>query len=108
MLQKLNSRKAALAKTKAIPEKEKPKWKESLLLSLMSSEDSDDDGGSFNVRPLPWRNEKVTEFFYALDSKHERRLSVKSKRMTYERRDGLASDRQCPATGSVPGWCIKK
>ncbi len=66
-LQKLNSRVTALAKTRAIPEDIKPKWKESLVLPLISSEESDneDNEGSFNVRPLPWRSQKATEFFRA-------------------------------------------
>ena len=105
-MQKLNSRTAALAKTTAIPEGEKGKFKESLLGTLMSSEDSD-DSGSFDVRPLPWRSHSATDFFNALDKKHEKRLSQKSRMMMYSRKQGLASDRPKPATGSVPAWCLK-
>lgn len=104
-IQKLNSRLVTLVKTKSIAEDEKPKWKESLTLSLMSSEDSDDEG-SFSVRPLPWRSQRATNFFHTLDGKYERKLSVKSKRMKYIRKEGLVSDRERPNTGSVPGWCL--
>lgn len=50
-MQKLNSRKAALLKTKAVSEEEKPSLRDGLLPCLMSSEESEDDG-TFTVRPL--------------------------------------------------------
>ena len=92
-----------LVKTRSIAESDKPKWKESLVMSLMSSEDSDDEG-CFCVRPLSWRSEKATEFFYTLDKKHEKKQSVKSKKM---RINGLNSDRPRPLVDSVPAWCLK-
>lgn len=108
MPQKLNSRTAALVKSAGIRESDKGKWKESLVMSMMSSEDSDDDSGSFSVRPLPWRSERAAEFFRILDRKDEKRLTQRSKRMKYERRVGAASERPMPKAGSVPGWCLQK
>lgn len=107
ILQKLNVRVAALAKSKAVTEQEKARWKEALLPSLVSSEDSDEEG-SFTVRPLPWRSEKASEFFFTLDEKHERKRSIRSKMMTFQRNYGLPSDRQKPPVGTVPEWCLKK
>ena len=74
------------------------------LAFLMNSEESEEDG-AFSVRLLPWRSKKATDL-YSLDKKHEKRCSVRSKRMTFERRDGDVSDRERPVEGSVPEWCL--
>ena len=105
-MQKLNARKAALRKTTAIPEKDKAMWMECLVPEVMSSEDSEDDG-SFTVRPLPWRSGKATRFLTSLDLKHRKKQSRKSRVMTYQRSDGLPSDRPKPIAGCVPDWVIK-
>ena len=95
----------ALEKLSTTSSKDKEKWKECLVEELISSEDSDDDG-SFFVRPLPWRSDKVTTFFLNLDRKQDKRRSRKSKVMTYERKRGLPSDRAKPRHGSLPAWTI--
>ena len=106
-LQKLNARKAALRKTRAIPDTEKPTWMECLVPELMSSEESEDDG-SFTIRPLPWRSEKATSFLLGMDHKHQKRQSRKSLVMTFQRNEGtLPSDRPKPIDGSVPAWAVK-
>ena len=71
-IQKLKSRKIAVQKSAAISDKDKALWKECLLEELVSSEDSDEDG-SFFVRPLPWRSEKVNNLFTSLDRKLEKK-----------------------------------
>lgn len=106
-MQKLNSRKAALVKTKTISERQKPPFRASLLPCLMSSEDSEDDG-TFSIRPLPWRSDKASVVYHTLDEKHDRRRSTKSKMMTFERKIGMPSDRKKPHAKSVPDWCLKK
>ena len=47
-----------------LPEQHKEKWRKVLVADMMSSEESDDaDDGTIIVKPLPWRSEKVTDFF---------------------------------------------
>ena len=101
-VQKLTSRQVALHKSTSTSEKDKEKWKECLIEDLISSEDSDEDG-SFLVRPLPWRADKVTNFLCSLDKKQDKKRSRKSKIMTLERKTGLASMHAKPIAGSVPG-----
>ena len=97
--------KVALQKSKTITDADKKKWKDCIVGELMSSEDSNEDG-SFIVRPLPWRKEKVTFFLCGLDRKLERRKSRKSKIMTHERKKGPPSCRSRPKPTSIPSWCI--
>lgn len=87
-------------------DKDKEKWKECLIEELISSEDSEDDG-SFLIRPLPWRSEKVTSFFCNLDKKQDKKKSHRSKIMTFERKTGPPSQRSKPLDGSVPAWAIR-
>ena len=94
-LQKLNSRKAALMKTKGVKEEEKPSLRASLLPCLMSSEVSDDEG-TFTVRPLPWRSARATDIHHSLDDKCDRRRSIRSKMMRFARKEGVPSDRRKP------------
>ena len=105
-MQKLKACKAALEKTRALPEHDKPLWKESLIVELMSSEESEDDK-AFTIHPLPWRSMKATDFMHCLDSKHEKKKSRKSRVMTYERHEGSLSDWPKPVDGSIPAWCIR-
>ncbi len=43
----------------------------------MSSEESEGDG-SFRIRPLLWRSQKVDKLFYSLDHKSQKKKSKKS------------------------------
>lgn len=106
IMQKLNSRSAALAKTRSLSDSDRSGLKVAVVPCLMSSEESDEDG-SFTIRPLPWRSDKVNRLFKNLDSKHEKKQSRKSKMMTSVRKEGDASDRPQPAEGSVPAWCLQ-
>ena len=105
-LQKLASRQVALEKSTSTSENDKEKWKECLIEELISSEDSDEDG-SFLVRPLPWRAEKVTNLFCSLDKKQDKKRSKKSKIMTFERKTGLPSYRTKPMERSIPAWTVR-
>ena len=105
LIQKLISRQVALQKSSATSEQDKEKWRECLIEELISSEDSDEDG-SFLVRPLPWRVDKVTNFFSHLDKKCDKRRSKKSRVMIFERKNGLPSERTKPTPGSVPAWTV--
>ena len=102
VMQKLASRQVALEKSA----KDKERWRECLTEDLISSEDSKDDG-SFLVRPLPWRSEKVTSFFSSLDRKQSKRKSRKSKMMMMARKEGQMSERPKPPPGSLPTWALR-
>lgn len=79
----------------------------SFIPELMSSEESEDDG-TYTIRPLPWRSEKVTDLFYRLDGKIDKKKSKRSKRMTSDRFKGDPSDRTVPTDMSIPSWCVKQ
>jgi hypothetical protein len=108
----LKRRLTALAKTKALSDDKKKKVEDAFVTEMMSSEESEEeeeeDGSksvSFTIRPLPWRNERITELFLGLDQKHTKKQSKKSTQMTLKRYQGENSTRPVP-TG-VPTWCIK-
>ena len=97
----------ALAKTKALSD-DKKKVEGAFVTEMMSSEGSEEDDSksvSFTVRPLPWRNDKMTELFLSLDQKHTKKQSKKITQMTLKHYMGEESTRPVP-TG-VPTWCIK-
>ena len=88
--------------------KEKSKWMTVLVPGFMSSDyscsDSEDD--SLGTRPLPWRSQKVTDFFYALDAHAEGAKSAQAKKQTKERvLSDLPSSRECPS-GKFPQWAV--
>ena len=86
----------------------KEKWLPCLVPEIISSEESgEEDVGQCVVRPLPWRSEKVTNLFAILDHKHGKYQTVRSKKMSYERRDGLPSDRPKPEDGTLPKWLFQ-
>ena len=78
-------------------EEVKEKFLPCLVPDLISSEESgEEDEGQFIVRPLPWRSEKVDNLFRTLDHKHGKQQTIRSKKMSYERKDGLPSDQPKP------------
>ena len=105
-MQKLTARQVALEKSTSTSAKGKQRWRECLVEELISSEDSEEDG-SFLIRPLPWRSEKVDKFIYSLDQKLNKKRSKKSKMMTFGRKAGPESHRAKPPTGSVPTWAVR-
>ena len=80
-------------------------WKGCLLEELISSEDSDEDG-SYVVRSLPWRADKVSSLFCSVDKKQDQKRSRKSKIVTFKRKTGVPSDCANPKPGSVPAWTV--
>ena len=106
-IQKLSSRKVTLQKTGAVSARDKPKLLEAFVPELMSSEDSEDDG-TFTIRPLSWRSSRVSELFFGLDDKYDKKRTRKSKVMMFKRMEGSLSDRPKPISGTVPSWCIKQ
>ncbi len=115
ILQKLEARKATLMKLKTLDERSKQKWMTALTYEMMTSEDSewveaDNEGNTQKVytkRPLPWRSDKVSEFFQRLDASHKRGTSQRSKDMTLPRDEGIPSDRSKPISLSRFAWLFK-
>ena len=97
---------------KNVSEESREKWLPCFQPELVSSEESgDEDGdedGEFVVRPLVWRSERVTTLFMTLDRKHHKHQSIRSKKMSFARKDGLPSDRPKPLSdSSFPDWLFK-
>ena len=87
----------ALKRTTAVSDTSKKHIEPLLIQELISSEESAEEGeGEIIVRPLPWRDPKITEIFLALDRKHDKHTSVRSKKMSFIRKQGLPSDRPEP------------
>ncbi|XP_020895275.1 uncharacterized protein LOC110234251 [Exaiptasia diaphana] len=104
---KLSARKSILNKTSHLDERERKKAMTVMRLDFMSSEHSDDEENTLIVSKLPWRSEEVDSLFEALDEKHSRSLSRKSRRMAltrYEAND--PSKRAVP--DRFPTFAVKK
>lgn len=102
-----------MQKTTAIVRDIKEKWKPCLVADCISSEDSDweeDNGGNtyktFTVKPIPWRSDRVSNFFHALDRKAKKSASQKSTMMSFVRKVGIPSDRPKPV--GFPEWVYKQ
>ena len=53
---------------KLVKDEDKEKWMKVMTTEMMSSEDNDsEDADTIVVKPLPWRSQRVTKFFYTLD-----------------------------------------
>lgn len=100
--QKLESRKAALERTSSISAEKKVKWKEVLVSSFVSSEESDEedvDGEAkqfLYVKALPWRAAKVSKFMKQIDDKVKKAQSNRARQQTLPRKPGSISDRPKP------------
>ena len=101
------ARKAALAKSSVILDKDKAKLAECLSIDLMSSEESDEDG-SFIVHHLPWRSRKASDIIVGLDRKFDRKKSKRSKLMTFQRIEGCISTRPKPKKGLFSDWILNE
>lgn len=76
---------------------------------MMSSEESDDGNDEIIiVKPLPWRNSKVTQFFHSLDEKGAESKTSQAKRQRKQRVDGTSvSQRPKPlGTVNIPTWAF--
>ncbi len=101
-------------KSKSMDERSKQKWMSALMLEMITSDESewleDNDGYSSKAitnKPLPWRSDKVTEFFHRLDEVHKRRTSQRSKDMTLPKCEGTPSDRPKPSHLDKLPWLFK-
>ena len=61
-------------------EKDKEKWKKVVTAEFISSEESGDEDNVIIVKPLLWRAEKVTRFFYKLDDLSSTNKTPQAKR----------------------------
>lgn len=76
---------------------------------FMSSEESgSDSGGCLFKREIPWRSNKVNNFFAELDEFVESSKSNVAKRQTRQRvLNGEVSSRSIPSAGKqIPSWAI--
>ena len=83
------------------------KWEKVLTTDLISSDESEleEDRAVLVVKELPWRSEKVSNFFKKLDKAHESRKTEQANRQTKPRiRRGMMSER--PAPVSLPSWAL--
>ena len=93
-----------------LSDEDKRSWRMVIIPELMSSESSctDSDDDTLIKRQLPWRSEKVTEFFLKLDSHSKETKSTQAKRQMKAR---LLSDdvstRDIPGNIRLPSWAIK-
>ena len=106
--QKLQERQAAFKKL-SYAEKDKEKWQKVFNVNFMSSEESDVDGDdTIQIRPLPWRAERVTSFLHSLDRKSNDEKSPQAKRQMKMRQMGNSSKRLRPTHDSngqtLPSW----
>lgn len=105
-LQKLQERQSVFSK-RSYQENDRAKWKKVLQLEMISSEESSDE--KIIVKPLPWRSDKVNQFFQALDEQLHMEKSDQSKRQKKERIVGTLSTRKTPhANVDIPSWAFKK
>ena len=96
-----------LLKTTQLDERERKKGMTVMRLDFMSSEHSDEEENKLLVSKLPWRSEEVNSLFEALDGKHYKSLSRKSKRMAITRYEAdKPSDR--PVPDRFPVYGVKK
>ena len=85
------------------------KWKKVLVTELISSDESETEDGKavLIVKELPWRSDKVTNFFEKLDRAHNARKSEQASRQTKPRiRQGKTSTRLPPSR--FPTWAVSK
>ena len=73
----------------------------SLHISLVSSDESEDEGDALATRPLTWRVEEVSDLFKTLDDRWKAAMTPQQKRQSVSRRNGLPSLRS-PKLWSSP------
>ena len=81
-----------------------------MIPEFMSSESScsDTDDDVLIKRQLPWRSEKVTDFFYKLDSHSTDNKSTRAKRQMKSRvLSGEPSTREIPDI-RLPSWAVNQ
>ena len=104
-MQKLQDRKAALAKLPFTEERQRTHWQAAIIKELMSSEESGNEGDEdvIHVKPLPWRSEVVNKMMTKLDEKINQGRSAQAKRQLKQRVPSLMeSSRAKPQDESKP------
>lgn len=100
--QKLKHRQSELKRSSI---KQKEKWAKVLVMDMMSSDES--DGEVIQIKELPWRSVKVTEFINTLERGMEGHLSEQAQRQTKERVLGGISSRPRPPASVAPSWAFQ-
>ena len=101
MLQKLKNR------IKFINDaEEKSRLAESLNITLISSEESEDESDNLVVRPLLWRSPEVTNFMKELDRRCEQKQLGDRRKQNARRKLGGFSDRSCDGVPAGIKWAV--
>lgn len=107
-MQKLNERKAMMAKGKFKEgERDMQVWKSLMTIEIMSSDESGEEEGEeiLLVHALPWLSETVTQFKMSLDHEIISSRTPQARRQMKKRLTGCPSKR--PVFGNLPTWAIK-
>lgn len=88
-------------------EKEKEKWEKVLTADMVSSEESDvDQPDVVFIKSLPWRADRVNDFFTQLDEKSNDSKGPQARRQKKRRMlSSTPSSRMLPS--GVPKWALK-
>lgn len=105
-------RQSALKKS-SLDQKTKEKWSKVTVADFMSSEESasgEDGEDVIMVKQLPWRAEKVDNFFYQLDQKSKENKTPQARRQRKARIiSDQSSDRHRPdQEEKFPSWSFVK
>lgn len=94
-------------KKSTVPDKEKDKWAKVLIADVMSSEERDSDNEEILlIKPLPWRADKVTQFFQQLDEKIEQSKKAQAKRQRKRRVLSNALSTCSKPITALPVWSV--
>ena len=104
-LQKLQVRLSTFTKSK-IKDSEREKWEKVFIPEMMSSEESDPENEhNMVVKELPFRHERVTSYFHAIDvATHKTRCSQAVRQRKNRVLQGVSSRTVPPG---VPKWSLK-
>ena len=53
---------------KLLNDKDKEKWMKVITTEVSSEDSESEDADTIVFKPLPWRSQRVTKFFYTLDN----------------------------------------
>ena len=92
------------AKAKYRNDDDKKKWLDVLNISIMSSDDSDEDNGEdvIIVHPLPWLASEVVAFKSKMDEEINNEKTSQARRQTKRRVIGVPSLRPEPPNDVLP------
>jgi len=95
-----------LARSK-IEQRDKDKWSKVMVVSMMSSEESGEDGGDEVLirRKLPWRAERVNHFFTQLDDSVKAEKSPQARQQMKPCVSSEASSSRAIPVGMVK-WAV--